>query len=43
LAKLLSLLGVLDNQGVKVTRASDLELDSISVLLDASSCERWVG
>lgn len=37
LAELLSLLGILDDQGVKVTRASNLELDGVSVLLDASS------
>jgi hypothetical protein len=37
LTELLSLLGILDDQGVEVTRASDLELDIVSVLLDASS------
>ena len=35
LLKLGSLRLVLDNEGVEVARASDLELDRVSVLLDA--------
>ena len=40
LSQLVGLGLVLDNQGVEVARASDLELDRISILLDASSC--WI-
>jgi hypothetical protein len=40
LSKLDGLGLVLDNKGVKVTGASDLELDTVSVLLDASGYKR---
>jgi hypothetical protein len=36
LSKLIGLGLILDNKSVEVTRTSDLELDIISVLLDAS-------
>jgi hypothetical protein len=36
LTELFSLLSILDDKGVQVARASDLELDVLSVLLDAS-------
>jgi hypothetical protein len=36
LTELVSLLGVLDDKSVQVARASDLELDVVSVLLDGS-------
>lgn len=42
LLKLVGLVGVLEDEGVEVLLAADLELNGLSllVLLDASSCER---
>lgn len=41
LLQLLGLVGVLENKGVKVLLAADLELDALGllVLLDARSCK----
>jgi len=36
LTQLFGLLGILDNKGVQVARASDLELDILGILLNAS-------